>query len=236
MQLLMMVSGLACSCVPGFVQPVHSFRVMRVADRAPLHARQANRGCLEPSQFEKATSLWLNRVIVTYNMCPWAGPSLLQGSLRITSCEAVTLEQNALPDVVMREGLALNKSLERMATTLIVVPRLKLVTFREFAAFCRTMQTQLEEACLPLTVAVFHPLYDVGKKELVGINAHYGSHKSPYPVIHLLRQSDLEPLHWKQSDVVIDDNNRIVSEMGMGKIQEINLECIADSQSDVITQ
>lgn len=132
---------------------------------------------------------WLREFVVGLNLCPFARPLLGEPSLRIAVCEE-TMEP-ALRAAFLRELDLLQRSPEQqIATTLVVFPN-ALRSFDAYLDFFSSAQDLLVEAGLEglVQLASFHPHY-LFAGEAQDAASHY-SNRSPYPIIHLLREDML---------------------------------------------
>jgi hypothetical protein len=107
--------------------------------------------------------------------------------LRIATCDAD--DPTALRRAFLRElDLLQCRSEQEIATTLLVFPA-ALADFSEYLDFLDDAQGLLQQAGLEgeLQLASFHPGYQFAG-EAEDAASHY-SNRSPYPLIHLLRES-----------------------------------------------
>ncbi len=132
---------------------------------------------------------WLQEFVVGLNLCPFARPLLGDPSLRIAVCEAS--DAQVLRSAFLQELDLLQRSTEQqIATTLLVFPN-ALRKFDAYLQFFEDAQELLVEAGLEglVQLASFHPLYRFAG-EAPDAASHY-SNRSPYPIIHLLREDML---------------------------------------------
>ena len=138
---------------------------------------------------EKSIRDWLQTFIVELNLCPFARPVAASEALRISVCESEDLNQ--LTQVFLTELDLIQQSSEQdIATTLLVMPH-GLASFDDYLMFLDNAEALIEELGLDGTIqlASFHPeyLFD-GEDEQ---SASHFSNRSPYPVIHFLREEML---------------------------------------------
>jgi hypothetical protein len=132
---------------------------------------------------------WLREFVVGLNLCPFARPLLGDPSLRIAICEESDVQ--ALRSSFLRELDLLQGSPEQqIATTLLVFPK-ALRDFAMYLEFFATAQELLVDGGLEglVQLASFHPRYCFAG-EAPDAASHY-SNRSPYPIIHLLREEML---------------------------------------------
>lgn len=132
---------------------------------------------------------WLQTFIVELNLCPFARPVVASDTLRITVCESEDLNQLTQAFLIELD-LIQQSSASEIATTLLVMPN-ALASFDEYLMFLDNAEALIEELGLDGTIqlASFHPeyLFDGEAEESA---SHY-SNRSPYPVIHFLREDML---------------------------------------------
>ena len=138
---------------------------------------------------DKHIRAWLQTFIVELNLCPFARPVAASEALRISVCESEDLNQ--LTQAFLTELDLIQQSSELdIATTLLVMPN-ALASFDEYLMFLDNAEALIEELSLDGTIqlASFHPeyLFD-GEDEQ---SASHFSNRSPYPVIHFLREDML---------------------------------------------
>jgi hypothetical protein len=141
------------------------------------------------SVFEQHIRGWLQTFIVELNLCPFARPVIAADTLRIAVCESDDLNQ--LNHAFLIELDLIQQSSEReIATTLLVMPN-ALASFDEYLMFLDNAEALIEELGLDGTIqlASFHPeyLFDGEAED----SASHFSNRSPYPVIHFLREDML---------------------------------------------
>lgn len=132
---------------------------------------------------------WLSEFVVGLNLCPFARPLLGEPCLRIAICEEKS--GAALHNAFLRELDLLQASPEQeIATTLLVFVQ-ALRDFDTYLDFVAGAQDLLVEAGLEgvVQLASFHPQYRFAG-EPKNAASHY-SNRSPYPIIHLLREDML---------------------------------------------
>lgn len=138
---------------------------------------------------EQHIRAWLESFIVGLNLCPFARPVIASDGLRIAICESEDLDQ--LHRAFLTELDLIQQSKEQeIATTLLVMPN-ALADFDDYLMFIDNAEALIEELGLDGTIqlASFHPeyLFDGEAED----SASHFSNRSPYPVIHFLREEML---------------------------------------------
>jgi hypothetical protein len=144
---------------------------------------------VDPATAQARIRAWLAEFVVGLNLCPFARPLLTADNLRIEICNQTSPDQ--LHKAFLRElDLLQRSSEEEVATTLLVFPE-ALGDFEDYLEFLDAAQELLTEAGLEgvVQLASFHPHYQFAG-EPVAAPSHY-SNRSPYPVLHLLREDML---------------------------------------------
>jgi len=149
-------------------------------------------GSAEPPSRAKIideTRVWLEKAVIGLNLCPFA--KAVHAADRIRYCVSDARSQNALAADLSRELLALQAAdPQTCETTLLIHPHV-LSDFLEYNDFLDVADATV--AALGLTgeiqVASFHPLYrfaDTGPDDIENF-----TNRSPYPMLHLLRESSI---------------------------------------------
>jgi hypothetical protein len=132
---------------------------------------------------------WLQTFIVELNLCPFARPVVASDRLRIEICESEDLDQLHRAFLIELD-LILQSLASEVATTLLVMPN-ALSSFDEYLMFIDNAEALIEQLGLDGTIqlASFHPeyLFDGEAED----SASHFSNRSPYPVIHFLREDML---------------------------------------------
>ena len=162
---------------------------------------------------------WLAEFVVGLNLCPFARPLLGADKLRIEICNDTNPEQ--LRTVFLRELDLFQRSSEgEVATTLLAFPS-ALENFEDYLDFIDECQALLVLAGLEgvVQLASFHPRYQFAG-EPVASPGHY-SNRSPYPIIHLLREDMLTRVlaDGADPDEVPLRNIAALEEIGMQELQ-----------------
>jgi hypothetical protein len=138
----------------------------------------------------EAVGAWLEGVVVGLNLCPFAGPVLRAGGIRITVGEGETPE-DGVADVLREAARLLDEVEPEVSTTLVALPR-GVEDFGVFLDVVATVEEALEEAGAlgVLQVATFHPDYVFEGVEADDVTNF--TNRAPVPILHLLREADVE--------------------------------------------
>lgn len=135
---------------------------------------------------EQQIRAWLEQFVVGLNLCPFAAPVVSSEGLRIKICDATDI------DTIMQSFLSeldlIQSTLESdIATTLLVIPN-ALKDFEEYLDVIDLAEELLSEVGLEgvIQLASFHPHYQFAEEPVE--SASHFSNRSPYPLIHFLRE------------------------------------------------
>lgn len=142
------------------------------------------------SSIEQQIRAWIEQFVVGFNLCPFAAPVVSSERLRIKICDATDIEtimQSFLTELDLIQGT----SETDIATTLLVIPN-ALSDFEEYLDVIGLAEELLSEVGLEgvIQLASFHPCYQF-VEEPVDSASHF-SNRSPYPLIHFLREDMVE--------------------------------------------
>lgn len=136
-----------------------------------------------------AVKTWLERAVIGLNLCPFAKAVHARGQIRYVVSEAS--EPAELAEELMRELKYLRAcDPEQTDTTLLIHPRV-LTDFFEYNEFLDVVDEVVAGLGLQgeIQVASFHPRYQFADTGPDDIENH--TNRSPYPILHLLRESSI---------------------------------------------
>jgi len=137
-----------------------------------------------------ATQDWLLKAVIGLNLCPFARAVYAGGRLRCAVSRATTLEAllEALTEELQRLAAADEELLE---TTLLIHPQVlgDFLDYNDFLEIADALVADLGYEGV-LQVASFHPQYQFAETEADDVGNL--SNRSPYPTLHLLRESSVE--------------------------------------------
>lgn len=170
-----------------------------------------------------ATRQWLVSLVIDLNLCPFAKAELLNHRIRFTVTDAST-EGELLSD--LQAELALLTNDQSIETTLLIHPDV-LVDFDDYNQFLDDVDDLLEQLDLEgiYQIASFHPNYQFGSTQ-PGDAENY-TNKSPYPMLHLLREASLERAiaSYPYPERIPERNIALMEAMGAEKLQVILEAC-----------
>ncbi|MBL4608982.1 MAG: DUF1415 domain-containing protein [Pseudomonadales bacterium] len=166
---------------------------------------------------------WVETVVVGLNLCPFAKQEVVKNRLRYSLSDAE--DWDALISSLKSELLLLvsDKTIE---TTLLIHPKV-LQDFFEYNQFLETANTLLLQLELEglIQIASFHPDYQFAGTE-PGDAENY-TNKSPFPMLHLIREESLEKaiLNYPDSDLIPEKNIEKVQDLGRKKMAALLQAC-----------
>ena len=136
------------------------------------------------------TRNWLIRAVIGLNLCPFAKAVHVKNQIRYKVSDATTPEA-LLADLISELTLLRDARPEDIDTTLLVHPGV-LTDFLDYNDFLDVVDAAVEELELDgvIQVASFHPDYQFGGSQPDDIENY--SNRSPYPTLHLIRESSIE--------------------------------------------
>lgn len=136
------------------------------------------------------TQEWLDKAVIGLNLCPFAKAVSNKKQVRFKVSSSVTTE-SLLEDLMVEMQLLAETDPSLNDTTLLIHP-LILTNFLDYNDFLEIAEGALIELQLDgiLQVASFHPQYQFAGTEAEDITNY--TNRSPYPTLHLLRESSVE--------------------------------------------
>ncbi len=174
-------------------------------------------------QIIDATRCWIETVVIGYNFCPFAGRVLANNSIYFHVSHATDMESSLVE--LIEECKRLDES-DSIETTLLIFPD----HYSDFDDFLdlldigeRLMSEQGYEGIYQL--ASFHPLYRFADST-DDDPANY-TNRSPYPMLHLLRESSLEAAleKYERPEDIPQNNINKANAVGLAALQAQLLAC-----------
>ena len=181
---------------------------------------------LNESEVIGAVQHWVSSLVVGMNLCPFAGRELMRNRVRFTVTEAATEERLLMALQAELELLDNDASVE---TTLLIHP-LVLGDFPDYNQFLNYADSLLEQMQREgiYQIASFHPDYQF---EGTGPDdAENYTNRSPYPLLHLLREESLARAISSYPDVgaIPVRNIQLMNSMGQGKLKALLQACYTE--------
>ncbi|MDD5214789.1 MAG: DUF1415 domain-containing protein [Methylococcales bacterium] len=169
------------------------------------------------------TKKWLETVVIARNICPFAKRVFDDGGIHFhveNSTDVETCLENLLDECARLDE---NEAIE---TTLLIYAN-AFADFDDYLDFVEIAQALLEAEDYEgiYQVASFHPNYCFeGSNENDAANY---TNRSPYPMLHLLRESSLEKAleNYPNPEEIPENNIKLTRDLGLQKMQAILAAC-----------
>ena len=175
------------------------------------------------------TRAWVDRAVIALNLCPFARAAQAGGRIRYELSEARDPGQ-LLEDLGGAIAALAAADSEDVETTLLIAPW-TLGDFLDFNDFLDPADELLARMGLvgEIQVASFHPDYRFVDTDPDDIGN--ATNRSPYPVLHLLRESSIERAleAGADADAIVARNLRTLEELGPRGWARIMAACRADA-------
>lgn len=167
---------------------------------------------------------WLETVVIDLNLCPFARREFQQQRVRYVHSQAVD-ETELIEDLAYElHFLVAHPEFE---TSLLIHPQV-LEDFIDYNQFLNIADTLIETLQLDgqLQLASFHPNY-----QFAGTTAHDAenfTNRSPYPMLHILREASLEKAVDQHPDIgqIPKDNIELMQKLGHQHMQALLDRCM----------
>ena len=178
---------------------------------------------MSPEEVNAATRHWVETVVIDLNLCPFAKRELVRDRIRFVCSEAEDEEGLLLELQAELQMLQDDPSIE---TTLLSHPWV-LTDFETYNQFLDLIDALLSEMRLTgeLQVASFHPDYRFEGTEQDDVEN--STNKSPYPMLHLIRESSLEEAieNYPDPENIPNRNIETVERLGKAKMGQLLADC-----------
>ena len=136
-----------------------------------------------------STRQWLEKAVIGLKLCPFAAAPYATNRVRFCVSEGRT--QALLRQDLQRELLSLAKADPLECETTLLIHPWVLQEFSDYNEFLGECEDLLVECALAddLQIASFHPRYQFAGVDANDIGNY--TNRSPYPMLHLLRQSSV---------------------------------------------
>lgn len=167
----------------------------------------------------RAVQTWIDTIVVGLNLCPFAKREILANSVRFSVSEAAT--EGPLLTELQFELERLNSD-DSIETILLIHPDV-LNDFHEYNQFLEDADGLLVDLGLEgvYQIASFHPDYQFSGTE--PDDAENYTNRSPYPILHLIREASLEQAvaNHPDSDGIPTRNIALANQLGGAKMKAL---------------
>lgn len=145
---------------------------------------------LDNQKILSATIDWLEKAVIGLNLCPFAKSAHVKNHIRYTVSGATTSEA-LLNDLLGELKILVEADPLKVETTLLIHPHV-LNDFLDYNDFLDVADAALDELDLVgvIQIASFHPQYQFAGTDADDIDNF--TNRSPYPILHLLRETSIE--------------------------------------------
>ena len=172
-----------------------------------------------------AVRQWVEQLVIGYNLCPFAKRELVRDRVRFVVSQAQDEEQLL---VDLENELTLLGEDEGIETTLLITPQV-LQDFFDFNQFLGRADQRVAQLKLKgvFQIANFHPDYQFGGTE--PDDAENYTNKSPYPVLHLLREASLDQAieNYPDAESIPERNIEQLEQMGSDQLRRLLEDCFS---------
>jgi hypothetical protein len=137
-----------------------------------------------------ATEIWLERAVIGLNLCPFAKSVFVKKQVRYALSAASNADQ-LLDELENELNRLIQTEPSKLDTTLLIHPQV-MTDFLDYHFFLSEADSLIRRLDLEGTfqIASLHPHYEFSGSEPDEI-ANY-TNRSPYPTLHLLRESSID--------------------------------------------
>lgn len=179
---------------------------------------------MNTQQVEASVRKWVDTFVVGMNLCPFAKRELVKQRVRFTVTEASTEDELLQALQAELELLEADPSVE---TTLLIHPAV-LGDFLDYNQFLDIADALLLHMQLDgvYQVASFHPDYQFGGTAPWAAENY--TNRSPYPILHLLREESLDRVLGDNPDAdqIPQRNIDLMNSMGEEKLKALLADCL----------
>lgn len=175
-----------------------------------------------------STQSWVNKVIVKYNICPFAKREVDRGSIRYCQDESTDIE--GVLDRLSQEFELLNNQPETETTLLVLSEACS--DFDEFLdlVYLSNHLLQMLKYEGVYQLAHFHPDYCFEGDEPDAASNY--TNRSPYPTLHIIREASMEKAIAAHQDVdaIPERNIAFLNKKGEAFCAELLASCLMSSK------
>lgn len=186
---------------------------------------------VEDDRVIAAVRQWVESVVVDLNLCPFAKRELVKNRVRFSVTEATTEERLLTELEAELQRLTCDSSIE---TTLLIHPNV-LADFFDYNQFLNYADGLLVQMKLEgvYQVASFHPNYQFGGTDPE--DAENYTNRSPYPLLHLIREESLERAlaDFPDANQIPVRNIELMNSLGCDQLQALLQSCLEGAEKSV---
>jgi hypothetical protein len=185
---------------------------------------------LDDNKIAEPVRQWVETVVVDLNLCPFAKRELVKNRVRFTVTQAKTEEQLLIALQTELELLSREPSIE---TTLLIHPDVlhDFYDYNQFLSYADGLLLQMKMEGV-YQIASFHPDYQFAGTE--SADAENYTNRSPYPMMHLIREESLERAiaAYEDVDKIPLRNTELMNTLGKDKLRKLLQACFDGSKPE----
>jgi len=162
-----------------------------------------------------ATQAWLEKAVIGLNLCPFAKAVHVKKQIRTTVSAAVST-QELHADLLTEIQFLLEADPAEVETTLLIHPHVlnDFLDFNDFLDVADALLVELNADGI-VQIASFHPDYQFFGSKPDDIDNY--TNRSPYPILHLLRESSIEQAveNYPDTDDIYQKNIDTLHRLGL---------------------
>ena len=179
------------------------------------------------AQIIEQVSCWLETLVIGEGLCPFARQPYQAGRIRFVVSRAE--DEETLLIELLRELLYLRETpREEAETSLLILPQM-LQDFLDYNDFLDPVDALLEQEQMggEFQIATMHPNYQFADTDFD--DAQNYSNRSPYPILHLLREESLSHAleQFPHPEQIPERNIRHMQSLGSAALQQMLSQCMA---------
>jgi uncharacterized protein len=177
----------------------------------------------DPDAIIASVRYWVETVVVDLNLCPFAGRELRQERIRFVVTSSTTETELLASLQAELEWLDTHPAIE---TTLLIHPRV-LQDFDDYNQFLETADDLLSAMDVDgiYQLASFHPHYQFAETAVADVENY--TNRSPYPMLHLLREQSLERsiASYPDAEQIPLRNIALMKRLGVARLEQLLRAC-----------
>jgi hypothetical protein len=185
---------------------------------------------LEDNKTTGPVRRWVETVVVDLNLCPFAKRELVKNRVRFAVTQAKTEEQLLTALQSELELLSREPSVE---TTLLIHPDVLsgFYDYNQFLGYAEELLVQMKMEGV-YQIASFHPDYQFAGTQ--STDAENYTNRSPYPMLHLIREESLERAIAAYPDVdkIPLRNTELMNSLGEDRLRMLLQACFDGSKPE----
>lgn len=170
------------------------------------------------------TKCWVNKFIIHYDICPFAENVVSNNSIDYQVIAETEMEDCLL--AMMEHLIQLDQSNE-IETALLIFPK-AVKDFDDYLEFLAIANQLIEDQGFDVDfqLASFHPDYCFEGDDPT--DAANFTNRSPWPMLHLIRQSSIEKglKFYKNPELIPEQNIKLTRELGADFLAKLREQCL----------